>query len=605
MRHAVIAVAVVSMVVGPVASPPVSAAANCPRPATPVPPRTAGADRLHTAAAALADVSGDVDTVVVVGASSYADAAVGAVLAAGSGAPLLLTDRAQLSSVARDTLARLDRDRDGGRAFVVGGGAVVASRVDDDLRRLGFVVTRVSGDDRYATALAASRHHDASAGSSAVVTSGTSWTDLVAAAAFASATSSRLLLTPPDDARALQRHVVDDDVVVVGGTGVVSETAARQLLDHAESLRRIAGPTPVSTVARVAGELGGRPAIVATAEDWPDAVVAAAMAARKGNALLLVGAVVDSSTAATLPGRSVHVIGGPAAVPPHVAAEVVDIAAGTRGAPYPTGNLPDCGATAGTAGQPTRIDVTLDRGTWSDVRTTGGAETSVTVAVKERTVSITVVPERPGVVPVTFEAKASDGSGVRRVARGWTIRAASPTVRAPEGWLVASGNGPVVGSGGPVVRYSVEVADGLERRQDPAQFAAMVEDVLSHPRHGWTARGAHRLQRVDDPRVAHVRVLLASPSHVDRRCAEAGLNTGSIYSCWNGRFAALNSDRWFGSVAHVPDLTLYRTYLVNHEVGHGLGYRHRSCPAKGALAPVMMQLSKSTYGCRPNGWPYP
>jgi hypothetical protein len=47
--------------------------------------------------------------------------------------------------------------------------------------------------------------------------------------------------------------------------------------------------------------------------------------------------------------------------------------------------------------------------------------------------------------------------------------------------------------------------------------------------------------------------------------------------------------------------------LVNHEVGHTLGQRHRNCPTDGNPAPVMMQQSKGTTTagrtCRPNPWP--
>ena len=49
----------------------------------------------------------------------------------------------------------------------------------------------------------------------------------------------------------------------------------------------------------------------------------------------------------------------------------------------------------------------------------------------------------------------------------------------------------------------------------------------------------------------------------------------------------------------------YRHLVVNHETGHWLGLGHASCPRRGSKAPVMMQQSKGTGGCRLNPWPLP
>jgi hypothetical protein len=95
-------------------------------------------------------------------------------------------------------------------------------------------------------------------------------------------------------------------------------------------------------------------------------------------------------------------------------------------------------------------------------------------------------------------------------------------------------------------------------------------------------------------------------------CAEGGVDiriNGRPYtSCRAPGQVIINLDRWRLSVPHfvsagVP-LTVYRTYVVNHEVGHQLGHRHERCPGAGRPAPVMMQQTLFLNGCRVNPWPY-
>jgi hypothetical protein len=82
------------------------------------------------------------------------------------------------------------------------------------------------------------------------------------------------------------------------------------------------------------------------------------------------------------------------------------------------------------------------------------------------------------------------------------------------------------------------------------------------------------------------------------------LETNGIYSCRNEQQIVINFFRWInGAFDFGSDMETYRLYLINHEVGHILGWGHVGCPKEGALAPVMMQQSKSTMGCIAYGWP--
>ncbi|MEX2550789.1 MAG: DUF3152 domain-containing protein [Nitriliruptoraceae bacterium] len=173
-----------------------------------------------------------------------------------------------------------------------------------------------------------------------------------------------------------------------------------------------------------------------------------------------------------------------------------------------------------------------------------------------------------------------------------------PAMRTSEGFDVAPGTAEA--GDGPTLAYTVEVESAVE--EDLAAVTAVVEAALHDPR-SWAAD--RTLRRVEDPQDAEVRVLLATPETVDELCGEVGLRTEGRFSCWTGTFAALNAMRWAEGADAFDDLVTYRHYLVNHEVGHGLGAGHRSCPASGELAPVMMQQTIGTDGCVANGWPYP
>lgn len=173
------------------------------------------------------------------------------------------------------------------------------------------------------------------------------------------------------------------------------------------------------------------------------------------------------------------------------------------------------------------------------------------------------------------------GSGALRVVPG--------TAAAPEG-------------SAPITTVRVEVEPGLDI--DDQRFAAFVMDTLNDDR-GWGGDGSVRFSRTAGD--ADLRVVLATPGTVDDMCAP--LATNGRWSCGRYGHAALNAERWItGAEAFLDaggDLTEYRQYLVNHEVGHLLGHPHARCPAPGSRAPVMLQQSISLGGCDPNGWPRP
>ncbi|MFC7486250.1 DUF3152 domain-containing protein [Knoellia sp. CPCC 206453] len=146
--------------------------------------------------------------------------------------------------------------------------------------------------------------------------------------------------------------------------------------------------------------------------------------------------------------------------------------------------------------------------------------------------------------------------------------------------------------------FIVKVEGGV--RVDPDDVAQHVHAILNDPR-GWTGNNGASFAAVADPARADFVVYIASPPTTNRMCAP--LRVGGKWSCAAGSKVVLNSDRWQLMTPTYDDLTEYRAYMVNHEVGHFLGRGHVGCPKAGAAAPVMLQQSISLRGCRPNAWP--
>jgi hypothetical protein len=186
---------------------------------------------------------------------------------------------------------------------------------------------------------------------------------------------------------------------------------------------------------------------------------------------------------------------------------------------------------------------------------------------------------------------------------------------------VAGGGTDVVGTGTILVKYQVTAEDGIAWGANPVwtatSFAALVDQILAAP-NGWTRsarspvtdptqhqNGASwSFQRVSGADYS-VRIQLATPNTVDRLCAAVGLQTQGVYSCRYGKTILVNLRRWLRGATGFPiDLAGYRTMVVDHEMGHFLGFDHMRCPGTGQPAPVMQTQTIDLGGCTPNASPF-
>lgn len=167
------------------------------------------------------------------------------------------------------------------------------------------------------------------------------------------------------------------------------------------------------------------------------------------------------------------------------------------------------------------------------------------------------------------------------------------------------------GSGsGEKIKYRVDVEKDLGL--DGKLFARAVHTTLNDDR-SWTNNGERDFERISSGDADFV-ITLASPGTTAEWCAKSGLDTTEDnVSCDSAATERImiNGFRWARGAKTFGDSRMleYRQMLINHEVGHRLGFNHAGCEKDGALAPVMMQQTKDlmTDGrtCKPNAWVHP
>lgn len=116
--------------------------------------RVEGPERITTAVAGsqVAFDDGEADAVVLTRSDDFPDAQAGTALAIARNAALLLTQPDALALASEDELLRVMSP--GGTVYLLGGTAALGQAVEDRVVELGYVVVRLGGSNRFATATA-------------------------------------------------------------------------------------------------------------------------------------------------------------------------------------------------------------------------------------------------------------------------------------------------------------------------------------------------------------------------------------------------------------------------------------------------------------------
>jgi len=165
-------------------------------------------------------------------------------------------------------------------------------------------VDRIGGGDRIATAIDASRFEFAAATSTdpsarkatcAVLSRSDNYADALSGSALAGSKGCPLLLTPSN---ALPQTVVDElhrvlpkaaTVYVLGGSAALSPAIDTEVTSAGFTPHRLSGTNRYETSIAIAREISAHPTmvLVATGDDFPDALTAGAVASSRGDAVVL------------------------------------------------------------------------------------------------------------------------------------------------------------------------------------------------------------------------------------------------------------------------------------------------------------------------------
>lgn len=184
-------------------------------------------------------------------------------------------------------------------------------------------VSRIAGDNRYATAAALSRSAFSAGVRTVVVASGDTFPDALSGGALAAMSGGPLLITrsdrlPPETRTEIER-LGPEEVLVLGQTVAVADDVVREIESLGPTVTRIGGDTRYDTSQLVAQRFtGGDHVVVATGAAFPDALSGGSYAHLRSAPMLLTRSDrLDPATAAALDHlrpRSITVLGGPQAV---------------------------------------------------------------------------------------------------------------------------------------------------------------------------------------------------------------------------------------------------------------------------------------------------
>ncbi|MBQ6569597.1 MAG: cell wall-binding repeat-containing protein [Clostridia bacterium] len=296
--------------------------------------RIAGTSRIDTAIRisnelqnALTSSGSGQKTVIISNAYSFADALAGSTLAYALDAPILLTaNNGDLEGDVKKQIVALGTKK----IIILGGKSAVSDSIEKKLISCGYSVERLSGTNRFQTAVAIAEKLAEVTGTSpkeVFVTCAYNYPDALAASSVAAINGSPIFFADADgkiDPVTLGyiKSSQPEKAVILGGEMAVGESAEGILLDSGiKNVTRISGNTRYDTAFKIVSGYSsifeGGDVVLATGTAFPDALAGGVFAAKIGAPIILADSTGASEETLNYIGSKtgmVYVLGGVQAV---------------------------------------------------------------------------------------------------------------------------------------------------------------------------------------------------------------------------------------------------------------------------------------------------
>ncbi|WP_238883313.1 cell wall-binding repeat-containing protein [Clostridium sp. YIM B02551] len=255
--------------------------------------RYSGSTRIETAVEVSKAGWTSSQNVILAYAYDFPDALSGVPLALLKDAPILLTDKTSIPTSTMDEIKRLNASN----IYILGSNGVISDSVKNGLSSSGYTVTRLGGADRFETSLKIADQVKASNSShTAVIAIYDNYPDTLSISPYAAMKHIPILYTQANSLEANTRAWLKSNgitnVIISGGTGVISQNVENQLTSDGMTVQRLSGANRYLTALNIVKTFessfnSNSKIMLATGEDFPDALAGGVLAAKTQTPILL------------------------------------------------------------------------------------------------------------------------------------------------------------------------------------------------------------------------------------------------------------------------------------------------------------------------------